>query len=117
MSRPCKSLCGRQTNVCRYPVLGHWKSRHRFLYLKAVARELLGMQTAISVPSERVFSHAGNMYSKKRANFGIRIFAIHMLMTTNQARNQGGPFGAFAPPKFSKHCIAILTFVETFKKR
>jgi len=31
-----------------------------------------------------------------------------------QARNQGG---AFAPlPKFSKHCIAILTFAETFKE-
>jgi len=31
-----------------------------------------------------------------------------------QARNQGG--GAFARPKFSKHCIAILTFAETFKE-
>jgi len=28
----------------------------------------------------------------------------------------GGAFGAFAPPKFSKHCIAILTFAETFKE-
>jgi len=27
----------------------------------------------------------------------------------------GGIFGAFAPPKFSKHCTAILTFAETFK--
>jgi len=27
-----------------------------------------------------------------------------------------GAFGAFAPPKFSKHCIAILTFAETFKE-
>ena len=26
-----------------------------------------------------------------------------------------GTFGAFAPPKFSKHCIAILTFEENFK--
>jgi len=26
-----------------------------------------------------------------------------------------GAFGAFATPKFSKHCIAILTFEETFK--
>jgi len=33
-----------------------------------------------------------------------------------QVRNQGGgAFWAFAPPKFSKHCIAILTFAETFK--
>jgi len=24
--------------------------------------------------------------------------------------------GAFPPPKFSKHCIAILTFPETFKE-
>jgi len=27
----------------------------------------------------------------------------------------GGAFGAFVAPKFSKHCIAILTFAETFK--
>jgi len=27
-----------------------------------------------------------------------------------------GAFGAFAPPKFSKYCMAILTFVETFKE-
>jgi len=26
-----------------------------------------------------------------------------------------GAFGAFAPLKFSKHCIAILRFEETFK--
>ena len=24
--------------------------------------------------------------------------------------------GAFAPPKFSKHCIVILTFAETLKE-
>jgi len=30
-----------------------------------------------------------------------------------QARTQGG--GAFDPPKILKHCVAILTFVETFK--
>jgi len=28
----------------------------------------------------------------------------------------GGAFGAFVPPNISKHCIAILTFVETFKE-
>jgi len=26
---------------------------------------------------------------------------------------RGGTFGAFVPPKFSKYCMAILTFVET----
>jgi len=26
------------------------------------------------------------------------------------------PGGHFLPPKFLKHCIAILTFVETFKE-
>jgi len=31
------------------------------------------------------------------------------------AQPGGGAFGAFAPPKFSKYCIAILTFAETFK--
>jgi len=30
-----------------------------------------------------------------------------------QARNQGGSFGAFPP---SRHCIAVLIFVETFKE-
>ena len=33
--------------------------------------------------------------------------------STRQARNQGG---GIAPAKFSKHCIAILTFVETYKE-
>jgi len=28
----------------------------------------------------------------------------------------GGEFGAFVPPKISKHCIAIVTFAETFKE-
>jgi len=35
----------------------------------------------------------------------------------NQARNQGGgAFEAFVAPKFSKFCMATLTFVETFKE-
>jgi len=33
-----------------------------------------------------------------------------------QARNQGEGIGAFAPPNISIHCIAILTFAETFKE-
>jgi len=40
----------------------------------------------------------------------------NIILTLLQARNQGGAFGAFAPPKFSTHCIAILTFAETFKE-
>ena len=32
---------------------------------------------------------------------------------SHQARNQGGTFRAFVPPKFSKYCMAILIFVET----
>jgi len=35
--------------------------------------------------------------------------------TYNHARNQGGAFGACSPPKFSKHCMAILTFVAKDK--
>ena len=35
--------------------------------------------------------------------------------TVDQARNQGGDLGHLPPPKFSKHCIAILTFEATFK--
>jgi len=33
-----------------------------------------------------------------------------------QARNQGAAFGAFAPPKISKHCTAISTFAEAYKE-
>jgi len=29
---------------------------------------------------------------------------------------RGGTFGAFVPPKFSKHCTEILTFAEPFKR-
>jgi len=61
------------------PVPGCWKNEHRFPYLTAAAPELLGM-TATSSPSERVFSHAGELYSEKRANLGVRIFAILMLI-------------------------------------
>jgi len=43
---------------------------------------LLGM-TATSAPSERVFSHADELYSSKRANLGVRTFAILMLMRMN----------------------------------
>jgi len=39
--------------------------------------------TATSAPSERVFSHAGELYSEKHANFDVRILAILMLMRTN----------------------------------
>jgi len=31
-------------------------------------------------------------------------------------RNQEGHLGHLPPPKFLKHCIAILTFAETFKE-
>jgi len=31
------------------------------------------------------------------------------------AQRGGGHLGHLPPPKFSKHCIAILTFAETFK--
>jgi len=61
------------------PVLGYLKGKHRFPDLKAAARELLDM-TATSAPSERVLSHTGELYSKKSANLGIRIFAVDMLM-------------------------------------
>ena len=51
-------------------VLSYWKSKNRFPHLKAAARELLGM-TATSAP----FSHAGKLYSAKRANLGVQTFA------------------------------------------
>jgi len=66
----------------RTTVLGYWKKEQCFPYLKATRRELLGM-SATSAPSERVFSHVGELYSAKRANLGLRIFAILMLMRMN----------------------------------
>ena len=63
-------------------VLSYWKSENRFPDLNAAARELLGM-TATSALSERVFSHAGKLYSAKRANLGVQTFAILMIMRMN----------------------------------
>ena len=51
------------------PDLGYWESEHRFHYLKAATRELLDMTTT-SAPSERVYSHADDLYNEKRANLG-----------------------------------------------
>jgi len=58
------------------------KNEHRLPYLMAAARELLGM-IAISSPSKRGFSHAGELYSEKRASLGVRICAILMLIRMN----------------------------------
>ena len=63
-------------------VLSYWKSKNSFSHVKVAARELLGM-TATSAPSERVFSHAGELYSAKRANLGVQTFALLMLMRVN----------------------------------
>jgi len=42
------------------------------------------------------------------------VFSFHK---TDQAHNQGGrAFGAFDPPKFSKHSTEILTYAETSKE-
>jgi len=80
----CASLCGHLTKILEIglPGLGYWKSENRFPYLKAAALEFLGM-IATSTPSERVFGHTGQLYSKKHANLGVRIFAILMLMRMN----------------------------------
>ena len=61
-------------------VLSYWKTENRFPHLKAAARELLDM-TATSAPSERVFCHAGKLYSAERVNLGV--FTILMLMRMN----------------------------------
>jgi len=55
----------------RTTVLRYWKNELCFpiSYLKAAAREFLGMTTT-STPSEQVCSHAGELYSGKRANLG-----------------------------------------------
>jgi len=61
------------------PVSGFWKNEHRFPYLKAAVRDLLDL-TVTSTPSERVFSHTGELYSEIHANIGVRIFAINIRM-------------------------------------
>ena len=38
---------------------------------------------ATSAQSERVFSHAGELYSAKQANLGVQTFAILMLVRMN----------------------------------
>jgi len=48
-------------------------------------------------------------------------FTCHWIPSSSFSRcatrgEQGGNLGHFPPPKFSKHCIAILTFVEIFKE-
>jgi len=37
-------------------------------------------------------------------------------LSTGVQPGGGGHLGHLSPPKFSKHCIAILTFLETFKE-
>ena len=63
-------------------VFSYWKSENCFPHLNAAAQELLSM-TATSAPSERVFSHAGKLYSAKQANLSVQTFAILMLMRMN----------------------------------
>ena len=50
--------------------------------MEAAARELMGMAATLAA-SERAFSHAVELHSAKCANFGVRIFAILMLMRMN----------------------------------
>ena len=69
-------------NKFAQPVLGYSKNEHHFPYLKATAKDLLGM-TATSALSERVFSHAGELYSAKRADLGAEIFATPLLIRMN----------------------------------
>jgi len=68
------------------PVSGNCKSELHFPYLKAATREVLGITTT-SAPWELVFNHAGELYSKKRATFGVGyeslLFTIYMLITMN----------------------------------
>jgi len=63
------------------PVSGYWKSKLRFPYLKAASRLLLGMTTT-SAPSERIFSHAGELHSEQSWH-RLRNFAIHTLTRMN----------------------------------
>jgi len=46
------------------------EKRTAYPFLKATAREPQGMPTT-SALSEQVFSHAGELYSGKRANLGV----------------------------------------------
>ena len=63
------------------PVSGYSKNEHGLPYLKAAARELMGM-TATSTSPERVFNRAVELFRAKRA-LGLWIFAIFMFMRMN----------------------------------
>ncbi|CAK8677599.1 unnamed protein product [Clavelina lepadiformis] len=71
--------------MCRYTdVLIYSKSENRFPHLKAAALELLSM-TATLPSSERVFSHAEELYS------GVKNFAILLLMIMNSGPSPVSP--------------------------
>jgi len=78
----CKSLGGPLTKKFEDTCFSVLEKRKPFPLSEAAALELLGM-TATSAPSERVFGHAGEVYSEKRAKLGVRIFGILMLVRMN----------------------------------
>jgi len=71
------------------PFLGMINSEHDDVIRGPLFSLTLGLPslspplTATSAPSKRVFSHAGELYSEKRANLAVRIFPILMLMRMN----------------------------------
>ena len=61
-----------------------------------------------------------NIYARNTLRKALKMGRVPRLPSLNNttagAQPGGGAFGAFAIPKFSKHCVAILTSVETFKE-
>jgi len=49
-------------------------------------------------------------------DFYLPSFWLGPPLLCDRRTTRGGAFGAFAPPKFWKHCIAILTFLWKFSK-
>jgi len=74
----------RGRKMWRTTVLGHWESELLFPYLKAAARELLGMTTT-SAPWEQSLAMQANCTAGNAPilAYRLRIFGIHNLMRMN----------------------------------
>ena len=68
-------------------VLNCWRNMTDLPELRNLAKDFLGM-TATSAPSERAFSHAGILYSPKRAKLNEKTFSRLMLIRCNQQQLQ-----------------------------
>ena len=57
-----------------------------------------------------------NLQTKKQTHRNVPIVNCVRRYIIAQVRNQGGHLGLLPPPKFSKHCIALLTILQKRSK-